>query len=277
MAFNQITARMGSEKRGRREEEVAPRGGAGNCRGLNETTTDDTRPGPDTEQAETMAALGAETARGLGRERRQIALLVLVVAGFMALAHFTPLKSWLDNAQEWKRAVRDMGWAGHAGFFALTAALVMLGVPRLTLCGTAGLLFGFAEGFVVSLLGSTLGSYGTFVAIRKGFRKSVTAQAETRPWLARMLKSPSLLKVFWVRQLALPGVVLNAVLGVADIRHRIFLGGTLLGYIPLNAAATLVGSGLGKESLQTTMVQLMAALAIVNVALWLVWRYYPRK
>lgn len=226
---------------------------------------------------ETMAALGEEARKGLGKERRQIALLVLLVGGFMLVAHFTPLRGWLENAQEWKRYVKEFGWGSRAVFFGATAAAVMLGVPRLAMCGTAGLLFGFAEGLVLSLAGSTLGSYGTFLMVRRGFRKSVASQALKRPWLARLLKKPSLMKVFWVRQLVLPGLVLNAVLGVAETRHRVFLGGTLLGYVPLNVAATLVGSGLGKSSLAQSAVQLMAALGVINLVVWLLWRRFQRK
>jgi uncharacterized membrane protein YdjX (TVP38/TMEM64 family) len=244
-------------------------------------TEDADQPGADPSstgalEVETMVELGEEAKRGLGKERRQILMLVVVVAGFMALAHFTPMRAWLENTQEWKRHVQELGWLSRAAFLAVTALAVMLGVPRLTLCGTAGLLFGFAEGFVISLAGSTIGSYGTFLAVRRGFRRSVAEQAQRRPWLARLLEKPSMLKVFWVRQLALPGVVLNAILGVADIRHRIFLGGTLVGYIPLNVAATLVGSGLGKDSLTQTAVQLMAALTVINVVMWLVWRRFQK-
>ena len=105
----------------------------------------------------------------------------------------------------------------------------------------------------------------------------MAAQAEKRPWLGKMLKKPSLLKVFWVRQLVLPGVVLNAVLGVAETRHRIFLAGTFLGYSPLNVAATLVGSAPGKESLSETVMQLMAALAVINVVVCLLWRRFKKS
>ena len=226
--------------------------------------------------AESMAVLAEEARRGLGKERRQIMMLVLVVAAFMLLAHFTPLRAWLENAQEWKRYVQEFGWMSRVGFLIATAMAVMLGVPRMALGGVAGLLFGFTEGLLISLVGSTLGSYGTFLLIRRGFRKSVAGQAEKRPWLAKLLKKPSFLKVFWVRQLVLPGVVLNAVLGVAETRHGTFLGGTLLGYIPLNVAATLVGSGLGKSSLAQSAVQLMAALAVINVVVWLLWRRFKR-
>jgi uncharacterized membrane protein YdjX (TVP38/TMEM64 family) len=231
---------------------------------------------PQPDAAENLSALGEEASRSLGKERRQIFLLVLLVATFMSVAHFTPLSSWLDNAQEWKRSIREFGWAGHLGFFLVTALAVMFGVPRLTLCGTAGLLFGFTEGVLLSLFGSALGSYGTFLMVRRGFRKSVARHASARPWLSKLLEKPSLLKVFWVRQLALPGLVLNAIFGLTTIRHRIFLGGTLLGYIPLNLAATLVGSGLGKESLKQTAFQLLAALAVINIVMWLVWRRFKQ-
>lgn len=218
-----------------------------------------------------LEELRDEARRGVGKERRQIVMLILIVGGFMTLAHYTPLSSWLQNAQEWKRMLRDYGLLSHAAFMLLTALAVMGGVPRLTLCGTAGLLFGFVEGTLVSLIGSTLGSYGMFVMVRRGFRQSVASQTAGRPWLQRLLKKPSLMKVFWVRQLALPGVVLNAVLAVSEIRHRLFLAGTFLGYVPLNVAASLVGSGIGKENLQQTIIQLMAALAVINGVMWLVW------
>lgn len=243
-----------------------------------ENPANDEKPTPDVAaEDETIEVLAEEARRGLGKERRQIVMLVLVVAAFMLLAHFTPLRAWLENAQAWKRYVREFGWMSQAAFFGATALAVMLGVPRLALCGMAGLLFGFAEGLAISLAGSTLGSYGTFLLVRRGFRKSVAEQAQKRPWLAKLLEKPSLLKVFWVRQLVLPGVVLNAVMAVSETRHRTFLAGTLLGYIPLNVAATLVGSGLGKSSLAQSAVQLMAALAVINVVVWLLWRRFKRR
>ena len=224
-----------------------------------------------------MAVLESEARKGLGRERRKIVLLVALVAGIMLVAHFTPLRAWLDDAQEWKQSIQEHGWLSRMLFGAAAAAAVMFGVPRLPLCGMAGLLFGFAEGFALSLFSTTVGAYGTFVMVKKGFRKSVRAQAQGRPWLQRLLEKPSMLKVFWVRQLVLPGVVLNTLLGLAETRHRTFLAGTLLGYMPLNVAATLVGSGLGKESLAHSAVQLMAALAVINGVAWVLWRRFRKR
>jgi uncharacterized membrane protein YdjX (TVP38/TMEM64 family) len=149
----------------------------------------------------------------------------------------------------------------------------MMGVPRLAFCSAAGLIFGFGEGLLLSHVGSTLGSYGAFILSRHGFRRAAESRAEKWPWLKKMLKKPSVMRVFWARQLMVPGIVLNVLIGMTPVRHSRFLLGTALGYLPLNIAFSLVGSGLGKESIATTMTQLLAAMAVINVAAWLVFRY----
>ena len=218
-----------------------------------------------------------ETSRALNKETRQVLLAVLLVAAFMALAHFTPLRAWITNVQAWKGLVREFGWGAHAVFVAACAGVVMLGVPRLPLCAAAGLIFGFGAGLGLSLIGSALGSYGAFVLSRHGFRRAAESRAEKWPWLKRLLKKPSIMRVFWVRQLMVPGLVLNVLLGMTPVRHSRFLLGTLLGYMPLNVAFSLVGSGLGKGSLAHTLMQLLAAMAVINIAAWLVYRVMKKQ
>ena len=230
---------------------------------------------PSDQQEELLISneIEQETSRALGKETRQVLTAVLVVAAFMALAHFTPMKAWITNVQSWKGFVREFGWMAHAVFMIVTAGAVMMGVPRLAFCSAAGLIFGFGEGLLLSLVGSTLGSYGAFILSRHGFRRAAEARAEKWPWLKKMLKKPSVIRVFWARQLMVPGIVLNVLIGMTPVRHSRFLLGTALGYLPLNIAFSLVGSGLGKESITTTMTQLLAAMAVINVAAWLVFRY----
>ncbi|HEY1084209.1 MAG TPA: VTT domain-containing protein [Prosthecobacter sp.] len=229
---------------------------------------------PSEEAAEpnVQTLLAEETGRSMSRENRRVLMLVCAIAAFLVIAHFTPLKGWLTNIQVWKSFVDDLGWLGHAGFLMACASGVMMGLPRLPLCAAAGLVFGFAEGLVLSLAGSVLGSYGSFLMARAGARHAVLARASRWPWLRQMLEKPSWLKVFWVRQMMLPGLVLNVLLGVTEVAHRTFLLGTLAGYLPLNIAFTLVGSGLGKGSLAQSLTQLLGALAVVNIVGWLVWR-----
>ena len=107
---------------------------------------------------------------------------------------------------------------------------------------------------------------------RKGARRSVQAKLDRWPWLLGMMNKPSLGRVFWVRQLMVPGIILNIMLGVTTIRHRIFIMGTLLGYLPLNETFSLVGSGLGKGRIAQTLMQLLAAMGLINIIGWLVWR-----
>jgi len=218
-----------------------------------------------------------ETSRALNKETRQVLLAVLLVAAFMALAHFTPLKAWITEVDAWKKLVREFGWMAHGVFVIACAAVVMMGVPRLPMCAAAGLIFGFGEGLILSLFGSTMGSYGAFVLSRHGFRRAAESRAEKWPWLKKLLKKPSVMRVFWVRQLMVPGLVLNVLLGMTPVRHSRFLFGTGLGYLPLNIAFSLVGSGLGKGSLATTLAQLLAAMAVINIAAWLVYRVMKKQ
>jgi len=235
--------------------------------------------GPSDQQDDLLIAneVEQETSRALGKETRQVLTAVLIVAAFMALAHFTPMKAWITNVQTWKGFVREFGWMAHAVFMLVTAGAVMMGVPRLAFCSAAGLIFGFGEGLLLSLVGSTLGSYGAFILSRHGFRRAAESRAEKWPWLKKMLKKPSVMRVFWARQLMVPGIVLNVLIGMTPVRHSRFLIGTALGYLPLNIAFSLVGSGLGKESITTTMTQLLAAMAVINVAAWLVFRFIKKQ
>ncbi|MCB1212420.1 MAG: VTT domain-containing protein [Verrucomicrobiales bacterium] len=213
-----------------------------------------------------------EATRSLGKENRQILILVSVIASFMLLAHFTPLRGWIENVQAWKGYVREFGLWAHLTFGTVVALAVMIGIPRLPLCAAAGLIFGFGQGVAISLISSTLGSYGTFVTARFGGRKAALARAENLGWLKHLLQRPSLARVFWVRQIMVPGVVLNVLLGLTSVKHPVFLLGTALGYLPLNIAFALGGSSIGKNSLGQTIGQLLGAIAVVNIVGFIVWR-----
>lgn len=219
-----------------------------------------------------LQRLEEEASQSIWKERRQVLWLACGVAAFMAVAHFTPLKGWITNVQQWKQYLDEFGWPAHAGFMAAAAVAVMFGVPRLPLCGMAGMLFGFGEGLAISLLGTVMGSYGAFLMARHGARRLTDERSQRWPWLKKLLEAPSLLRVLWVRQLMVPGVVLNVLFGMTAISHRTFITGTLLGYLPLNIAFTLVGSGLGKESLAQSLTQVITALVVVNVLGWVVWK-----
>ena len=235
-----------------------------------------TPPLPPEEANRAEAALAEATARSIRRENRRVGWLVAAAALLLAVSHFTPLGAWIADIQQAKDWLRSHGWTGRAVFAAACALGVLSGLPRLPLCAAGGLLFGFAVGLPLSWFGTAAGSYGVFLLARAGARRAVLARAASLPWLARLLERPSVLRIFWARQLMLPGVLINALLGVTTVSHRDFWLGTLLGYLPLNLAFSLVGSGLGKGSLAQSLAQLLGALGAVHLLGWLLWRLVRR-
>lgn len=241
---------------------------------------DDKQPGggpgaPAEGDAEEM--LEQEASASLWKENRRVLAFAACVLVFLTVAHFTPLEAWLKSGQQWKSYIDEFGYLAHLVFGLVCTLAVMLGMPRLPLCSAAGAVFGFKEGLAISWISSTLGSYGSFLLARWGGRRVAEQRLQRWPWLLALLTAPSLGRVILVRQLLVPGVVLNVLFGMTSVLHRTFLGGTLLGYLPLNIAFTLVGSGLGKESFADSLKQILAALAVVNVVAWIVLRLVKKR
>lgn len=210
-----------------------------------------------------------------GREIRRLLFLALFVAAMVAVLHFTPLKQWLDDVQRWKQYLDQFGWMAHVAFVAGSIAAIAVGVPRLVLALVAGTLFGFVEGFVVAMASSMVGSYATFVAARRGSSDRLRERIHANESLRRLLAHPTVLHIFFVRQLPVPGMVPNVMLGLLKAPHRNFLIGTFLGYLPSNAIVTAMGSAVGKDSAADAIWQVtwgMAGLAAITLIIMLVRR-----
>jgi uncharacterized membrane protein YdjX (TVP38/TMEM64 family) len=158
-------------------------------------------------------------------------------------------------------------------FVAASLVGIALGVPRLALCALGGILFGFFKGLLLSQGSGVLGAYGAFLLTRfLGPREWVRQKLEQSGRLRRILARPSVGAIFVARQMPVPGLIPNVLLGVLDTPHRTFLIGTFLGYLPSNIPVALAGSSMGKESLAKAMTQIsmsMLALGVFGVvALW---------
>jgi uncharacterized membrane protein YdjX (TVP38/TMEM64 family) len=199
-------------------------------------------------------------------------VLVLVAAACVALIHFTPLGRHARDIQVLRADLEATGsWAGVC-FTALTAGLVACGAPRLLFSALGGLLLGFGQGLFLSLVGSIVGSYATFLFARWSGRDWVRRRFSLGARLGPALENPSVVAVFWLRQLPVTGAVLNVLLGITAVRHRTFLVGSTLGYLPGAAVVTLVGSGLGKESSAASFLQMGLALAATAALAWALFR-----
>lgn len=211
---------------------------------------------------------GTDTGTDTGRETRRLAMLALVVFGLLVLLHFTPLKAWIDDLQAFKGQIRGWGWQGVLAFTVASIAIIALGVPRLLLCGVAGVLFGFVTGSISALVASVAGAYGTFLFARwsgRGWAERKLAGSTVSAGLKRLLARPTIGTICIARQLPVPGIVINTAIGMLPTRHATFLLGTTLGYLPSNAVIALAGSSLGKDSLPTAITQATLAMGALGV------------
>ncbi len=206
-------------------------------------------------------------------ETRRLLVLALGVAGLVLVLHFTPLKQWIGDLQALKQQIRSYGWSAYAVFAAGTIGAIALGVPRLALSALAGALFGFVAGGIVALVSSIAGSWGAFQFARwsgRGWAESRMTGASDA--LRKVLANPTVTTIFVARQLPVPGILVNVMLGVLPTSQRTFLIGTAAGYLPSTAIVALAGSSLGKDSLAVAMTQITLAMAGLGVlTMLLVW------
>ncbi len=220
--------------------------------------------------------LEMEAATSAGASGRKFLLMALVVALCMATVHLTPLKKYVTDVSAWKTAIQAAGILGPIVFLSVTTLLIAAGVPRLMFCLLGGMLFGFMRGFLLGQFASLFGSYLTFVFARWSGREWVRRRIERNSRLRDLLQHPSMFSVFLVRQIPIAGIVPNLIFALTPVRHRVFLVGSFLGYLPSAAWVALIGSGIGKQSLAYSMGHIslaMVGLGGVSTIAWYIRRH----
>lgn len=212
-----------------------------------------------------LAATSAET--------RRLLILALIVLAVVLALHFSPLKSALEDLRALKLQVASYGWKADVLFMLASIGAIAVGIPRLALCGIAGVLFGFVEGCLLALVSGVLGSYSAFLLARWGGRAFAQRRlSAASPRLRAVLVKPTIASIFIARQMPVPGIVPNVLLGILPTRHSTFLLGTFLGYLPSNAIVALAGSSLGKDSLEKAIAQVSLSMAALGaLSLFLMW------
>ena len=205
----------------------------------------------------------------LSRESQRMLLFGLTIAAVLVALHATPMRHQVMDFQSWKQALRATGTAAPLVFFALSAMLVAVGVPRLALSAIAGMLFGFERGVCPAHFGALAGSYLTFLFARWGGRGWVQRRLQHYTRLHALFQHPTTLGIVLIRQMPVAGIIINLLFGMTNVRQRVFMLGTFLGLLPGSLAATLLGSGLGKATWTQATVQVCAAMLVLTLATWL--------
>jgi uncharacterized membrane protein YdjX (TVP38/TMEM64 family) len=201
-----------------------------------------------------------------------IALFAIIVTA-MLVAHFTPLREHLGSVEQWRTRVQEGGVMPAVAFIAASALLVAIGVPRLALCVLAGAIFKLGPAIIYSQVGPLIGAYAMFLATRWGGRQTAESLAERYPHVRRFLQSPpSIWSVFVLRQVPMPGLATNVILGVSPVTHLTFLIGSLVGFLPEGIVATLASSGLVEQTTVRWVSMLLIAVALAAALYWLIRR-----
>ena len=207
---------------------------------------------------------------------KRIALLAVLVVLLLGIVYVSPLRNYLDRVQELKDMIRGLGMLGPVVMTLGTALLVAVGFSRLVLCGIAGMAMGFWWGLLWAQLGALLGNYGIFVVARVSGGEWMRRYVHKRERLAGLIHKQGITGVILARQLPVPGMLVNLVLGLLALRHRDFLLGTLIGQLPEAIPCTLIGAGAGKASLAKSA--WFIGLAIVFAMLvWAGVRWWAHK
>jgi uncharacterized membrane protein YdjX (TVP38/TMEM64 family) len=208
------------------------------------------------------------------RPGRPAWLLGLGLAALLLLVHFTPVSAYLRQAQQVQQDLHRFGWLAPGVFTGGVALLVAAGLPRLAFCFIGGLTFGFFRGLWWTQLGTFLGCYLAFLAIRSSwFSRLLPA----RRWGASspLLQAHGLAAVILARQLPVPALAVNAGLALSGVGHLDFILGTILGQLPQAIPCVMIGSGLLQASWRQSLG--LVALGVVLLAgAWLGLRWLLR-
>lgn len=211
---------------------------------------------------------------GLGK----LVILLLAAAGVLLVVHLAPTGRFFTDLQSLRDHIDGTGFHNELKFIGIVSVLMALGAPRLGFFALAGLLFGVAEGFAAAMGASILSSYTAFRLIRWCGRGWVGTRFGRNRFFRRVTNiQPTVFAVFLVRQLPVSNVFLNATLALSPVRDRAFITGSLLGFMPQGAIATLAGAGVSTKLLHHSVIQLFFATAgLAGFGLW-IWRRSRRS
>ncbi|GAB3592630.1 TVP38/TMEM64 family protein [Acetobacter peroxydans] len=204
---------------------------------------------------------------------RPVLMLAVLVAGAVWLRH----APWLDQMLHGAGLIRE-GARGRLVFVAGAGVWCAFGLPRQVAAFAAGLAYGALEGLTLVTVASVLGSVGGFYWARgagQGWALHAGSGrlAESLVRLDGILTGRPFLSVLTLRLLPVgSALLLNLLCGLSGMAVGPFVLATLLGALPQNAMAALLGAGAGVG----TAWQYAAAVALFVLSgmlgVWL-WRH----
>ena len=172
-------------------------------------------------------------------------LVLIVLGGFFALRE-SPLARYA-NYEEFELLINSFGvWAPILFLAAFTFGPIFL-APGMVLTLTGAAVFGVFWGYILIMVGSTLGCMAAFAVGRWGAREFIHDRFGSQPRVVRIqsfLRRNGLLSILFARLLMLPWNLLNYAASITDIRFRDFVLGSVLGQLPITFGLVFLGDTL---------------------------------
>jgi uncharacterized membrane protein YdjX (TVP38/TMEM64 family) len=203
-------------------------------------------------------------------------LLVVILTGSLAVLRFSPLWDFLDTSNIGKLQEKLAEFQSFAIiiFFSGGVMLSAMGTPRSIISIVGGMIFGFSVGMLLSLASSLGGSIILFSLTRHLgrplFKQNIGQRLNA---IEGHIKTNSLLVVVLLRQLPLPCMLVNVLIGLTSIKIGTFIMGTVVGHLPVALTFSLYGSSLREDFIfRVTLASILLILFVLALRL-----YYKRS
>ena len=197
---------------------------------------------------------------------------MLVALGFLLKTYeFNKIidENWIDVY------VVNTGLEGRFIFLGVATLLASIGFPRQIISFLAGYAFGLNYGVALALISCTIGCSATFFFARFVGRDWINSKFPRRLAKAdQFFSANTFITTLLIRFMpAGSNFATNLVAGVSGARATIFIGSSMVGYIPQTAIFALLGSGFNINLEFRIILSIVLFLASILLGLFLHRKY----
>ena len=182
------------------------------------------------------------------RSWRKPATIALVIVVAWTASRFIPIFDWWPHLMAW---IDSLGSLGPVAFILLHVVGTILFVPAIVFGMGAAFIYGFWQGFVITLISTTISAMAAFFIARYMARGWVARRIAARPKYAAIDNAVGRQgwKIVLLTRLSpgFPFTLLNYALGVTQVSATAFLTATAVGMAPrtlVHVYAGVFGSSL---------------------------------
>jgi uncharacterized membrane protein YdjX (TVP38/TMEM64 family) len=199
-------------------------------------------------------------------------LLVIVIAGSLAAVRFSPIWYYLDRSHIY--ILREELTAFHSlapfVFLAGGALIIAMGVPRTIISILGGMVFGFLSGTILATAAAFAGSvvviWVTRVLGHPLFHQRIGHRLKA---IEGHLRNNGFALVLILRQLPLPSMLINVLIGLSSIKTSAYVLGSVIGLVPEAAVFALFGSSVREDfALRISLASLCLIVLIIVIKIY---------